>query len=96
MPELKGYIMTLSAKFNGTCRSCGARIRQGDRINWTRHGGAQCLRHVSTSERAAYNAEYSRGIADYEREKFNTETFGEDYAVAEELAWSLKDPDPAY
>jgi hypothetical protein len=40
--------------------------------------------------------EYDRGRADYDRYRFNRDTFGEDYAAAEEAAWELKDPDPYY
>jgi hypothetical protein len=42
------------------------------------------------------DTEYARGQADYERWNFNRRVFGDDYANAEELAWELKDPDPAY
>jgi hypothetical protein len=48
-----------------------------------------------TEQRRA-NAEYNRGVADAETYRFNRDFMGEDYAAAEELAWSLKDPDPAY
>jgi len=42
------------------------------------------------AERRANDAEYAAGVADYERDKFNREVFGEEYAAAEEFAWALK------
>lgn len=32
--------MTMTAKFAGTCRNCRGRIAAGERIDWTRSGGA--------------------------------------------------------
>jgi len=46
--------MTITAKYRGTCRVCGGAISVGDRIEWSKSGGA---RHVdcagsSTTTRA--------------------------------------------
>jgi hypothetical protein len=32
--------MTITAKYPGTCRECGGRIQQGDRIEWEKGAGA--------------------------------------------------------
>ena len=91
----------ITAKYAGRCDDCGGRIEIGDRIYWAR---GEPTRHsacpdVVEPERpwfhedrltGEYNAEYAAGVADYEREKFNRETFGEDYAAAEELAWMYR------
>jgi hypothetical protein len=35
--------MIIAARFPGTCRECGRRIHQGDRINWARGAGSTHL-----------------------------------------------------
>lgn len=47
-------------------------------------------------DKAHMDAEYAKGVADADRYIFNRDTFGEDYAAAEELAWELKDPDGSW
>lgn len=42
---------------------------------------------------SAADAEYAAGIADTNNYRFNRDTFGEDYAAAEEFAWGLKTGD---
>ena len=32
----------ITARYPGTCNTCGAEIRPGDSIVWTRHGGVTC------------------------------------------------------
>ena len=86
----------MKAKYAGKCRDCGGNIQAGEQIMWSRDRGA---RHPNCQKERTQNndqAEYDRGKADYSRWKFNTETFGEEYAAAEEMAWELKDPDPYY
>ena len=36
--------MTMTAKYNGTCRTCGKSITKGEKIEWTKDGGAK---HIS-------------------------------------------------
>lgn len=94
----------ITAKYAGQCDSCGERIEIGDRIYWER-GRPSChtrceVPEIPENDRGEAilaerelgweELEYAAGKADYEREKFNRETFGEDYAAAEELAWMYK------
>jgi predicted RNA-binding Zn-ribbon protein involved in translation (DUF1610 family) len=41
--------MTITSKYPGTCRSCGGRIRVGERVNWQRGQGAS---HIACPEDA--------------------------------------------
>jgi hypothetical protein len=48
------------------------------------------------AERAAMDREYHLGVARGEHIRQTRDMFGEEAALAEELAWELKDPDPYY
>jgi hypothetical protein len=85
----------ITAKYAGQCDSCGERIEIGDRIYWARGEPSRHTRcpdpaPAAPRELGWEETEYAAGVADYEREKFNRETFGEAYAAAEELAWMYK------
>lgn len=59
--------MTITAKYSGTCRSCGGAIHAGETIEWQRGEGA---RHVDCStapsaRRAASRRRNRRSPADY-------------------------------
>lgn len=95
--------MAFSAKYAGTCKRCGDSIDQGDRIE--SHSSRRGYQHVGcssqssepetnhrhfTAEQRRADAEYAAGKADYDRWKFNTQMFGDEYAAAEEIAWDMK------
>jgi hypothetical protein len=50
----------------------------------------------SAVERRHMDREYSRGVALGEHIRQTRDMFGEEAALAEEIAWERKDPDPAY
>ena len=89
----------MTAKYPGSCRECSEEISPGDRIV---HAGKKENYHAACYEdrnevaandsgaRTAADAEYAAGERDAENYRFNRDTFGEDYAVAEEFAWGLK------
>lgn len=96
--------MAFNAKYDGTCKRCGDGIDQGQRIE--SHSSRRGYQHTDcvpaassepetnhrhfTPEQRRMDAEYAAGQADYDRWKFNTQMFGDEYAAAEELAWDLK------
>ena len=96
----------IRAKYASECRECGAGIESGESVWWERGRGVWCDGCEPSSndpepdpenaQRAHDEAEYQRGAADADRYRSNRDLMGEDYAAAEELAWELKDPDPAY
>ena len=88
--------MTITSKYNGRCRECRKQIFKGDRVEWQRGQGVTCEECAMKFPNPKDQMEYDRGRADYDRYRFNRDTFGEDYAAAEEAAWELKDPDPYY
>ena len=45
--------MTMTAKYNGKCRVCGKAIRAGEKIEWTKAGGARHLNCESSSNRVS-------------------------------------------
>ncbi len=92
----------MRARFSSRCRMCGDPIQKGDPIIVTESGSQhetcdpEAAGQERVMDRGGTDPEYARGVADYERYRFNRDTFGEDYAASEELAWDLRDPDPAY
>ncbi len=51
--------MTMNAKYPGTCRSCGAKIRRGQTISYTRATGA--IGCATTSDAPSYGGRRPRG-----------------------------------
>ncbi len=89
-------VKTITAKYDSTCAGCAGDIKKGSTITGIRgdwyHGtgnGQGCA--PSGNPRA--DAEYLKGAREANRYSENASLLGEDYAAAEELAWSLKDPD---
>jgi len=89
--------MAFNAKYAGSCKRCDDAIEVGERIESNRAGRG--YRHVGCSaasevvecpEKRQMNAEYAAGQADYDRWKFNSQMFGDEYACAEEIAWDMK------
>ena len=89
--------MAFNAKYAGFCKRCEENIAVGERIE--RNRGGRGYRHVNCSaveevvesaEKRRMNAEYAAGQADYDRWKFNSSMFGDEYAAAEELAHDMK------
>jgi hypothetical protein len=92
----KERVMAFNAKYAGSCKRCDDAIEVGERIESVRGRG---YRHVGCSatnevvecaEKRQMNAEYAAGVADYERWKFNSSMFGDEYACAEEIAHDMK------
>jgi hypothetical protein len=87
--------MAFLAKYEGECNRCGQAIERGQSIERRRRGyqHSGCSK-TSEAPRSAelrrMDSEVAAGESDYRRWKENTQMFGEDYAVAEELAWSMK------
>jgi len=97
----------MRAKYDGTCRECRNPIGAGDKIFWSKATGSLCHRcggrstpdvepDVEAQLQRADEREYQVGVARGEHIRFTAAYFGEEAAAAEELAWSLKDPDPNY
>jgi hypothetical protein len=89
--------MAFNAKYAGSCKRCDDAIEVGERIESNRAGRG--YRHVGCSaagevvespEKRRMNAEYAAGVADYERWKFNSSMFGDEFACAEEIAHDMK------
>ena len=96
----------MRARFAGRDAWTGDKIRKGDAIYWSRAEGAVLAYNYergNKSETPSYagvderlrerrlgDREYAAGVADAERYRFNRDYMGEEYAAAEELAWSLR------
>lgn len=52
--------MTITARFNGTCKACGGLLPQGTEIEWTREGGAK---HATVNGCAKSKAERATAAA---------------------------------
>lgn len=91
------------AKYNGKCDECGGRIAKGSAILWARgyQAHAGCDSHAIEREdvereRRFMDQEVALGMARADHIRDTARFFGEEAAMAEELAWELKDPDPNY
>ena len=85
------------ALYAGTCNKCGTGINTGEQI--VKHHGKWCHQGCTQGglEKHEYDSsEYAKGRARAEYIRETARLFGEEAAFAEELAWELKDPDPAY
>jgi len=93
----------ITAKYPGRCQECGQPISKGDQIFWQRGyaAHAQCNasfdsemaeQNEAARERRLMDSEYAIGMARAQHIRDTAALFGEDAAVAEELAWELRDP----
>jgi len=84
--------MAFKARYSGTCKRCSQAINVGDMIaRYSRGSGyehSMCTKKDPETER--FDAEYQKGVADYDRWKFNTMIGGDEYAAAEELAHDMR------
>ncbi len=79
-----------TAQRENDCRACDRRITRGDLIRkldgergpWVH---AHCSNDADRDDR-----EYGLGVMDAEQSKFERDTFGEDYAAAEEYSRYLR------
>ncbi len=87
----------ITARFPSKCRDCREPVEAGERVFWAKGQGVEHIDCNSASNSALHqdvaamaNREYAAGVADAETYLFNRDTFGEDFAAAEELAWMFK------
>jgi hypothetical protein len=81
----------MKAKYPGRCRG-GDRIAVGDEIvpvpgGWSHRA---CEIPVVDVVPSCEEQEYRLGVEDAEREKFNRQMFGEEFAAAEEFARDMR------
>lgn len=68
--------MVMVAKFKGTCATCGATIRKGEQIEWSRGTGAK---HITCSAQPDVNEDYPCSDMDYEDQCAAAVTYGSRY-----------------
>lgn len=85
----RGASKAISARYDGQCGACGGDFKAGQMIRHDGNGWGHdlCVSAANGSaEQRAAQGEYAKGVQDYNQWKFESETFGEEYAAAEEHA----------
>ena len=85
-----------TAKYAGCCGGCRNAINPGDRVRFNGRRSlwhAQCVPSYRSLPRRAATAddmEYARGVAEAETIKYVRAIYGEEAAVAEEIAQDMR------
>lgn len=86
--------MTITAKYDGTCRGCGGPIRKGEKIEWTKKEGAfhqGCKPSGPGGRVSREDREYYAGRADAQRYLDDRRIYGEELAEQWEIERELRE-----